>query len=110
MNKHEIKFCDKNKTLKEIKDIVGRVRNDLSLDYKDNPRELATAIDIEASEVLENFLFKDLSEVDMTEVKGEIGDVLVYVIALCIERDWELSEVIAQTLEKLINRHMKGVE
>jgi NTP pyrophosphatase (non-canonical NTP hydrolase) len=55
---------------------------------RDTPKNLATALVVESSELLEPFLWLqtgeklELTEIQFQHVKEEIGDVMIYLLAL----------------------------
>lgn len=67
------------------------------------PRELAIALNIEAGELLENFLFNK-SEYPVKEkiesTKEEIADVFIYLISLVNSMNMDLSQTVLKKLEK----------
>jgi len=72
------------------------------------PKELATAITIEASELLELFLWNEREQAatvkqdqqKMTRIKEEVADVLIYLLFLCHDLDIDLTEAVLDKLEK----------
>lgn len=72
------------------------------------PKELATAITIEASELLELFLWNEQANAyavkqdqhKMPRIKEEIADVLIYLLFLSHDLDIDLSEAVLDKLEK----------
>lgn len=69
-----------------------------------DPKNLAEAISIESSELLENFLWKtvseskELNESEIQSIKQEIADIFIYLIYLCDELSLDLLE---ETTKKL---------
>ncbi|OLS62363.1 nucleotide pyrophosphohydrolase [Pseudomonas putida] len=47
-----------------------------------NPKDLALALSIESSELLEVFLWKSAEEADIAKVREELADVLAYALLL----------------------------
>ena len=72
------------------------------------PKELATAIAIEASELLELFLWNQQTPAEtikqdqhkMTRIREEVADVLIYLLFLCHDLDIDLSDAVLDKLEK----------
>lgn len=72
------------------------------------PKELATAITIEASELLELFLWNEREQAatvkkdqhKMTRIKEEVADVLIYLLFLSHDLDIDLTEAVLDKLEK----------
>jgi len=72
------------------------------------PKELATAISIEASELLELFLWNERENAGavkqdlhkMTRIREEVADVLIYLLFLSHDLDIDLSKAVLNKLEK----------
>ena len=71
-----------------------------------NPKDLATALSIEASELQEIFLWKQPSEVAETvskkreHITEEVADVASFLLLLCNELDIDLFAAVESKLEK----------
>jgi NTP pyrophosphatase (non-canonical NTP hydrolase) len=69
-----------------------------------DPKNLAEAISIEASELLEIFLWKtidesrNLSENEIEYVKNEVADIFIYLIYICQELDISLVEAVKKKI------------
>jgi len=103
-----------------IKNIIKNIKNDLKkltekiLKFRNvrdwtqyhDPKNLAEAISIEASELLENFLWKtkeesrNLNKEKIQDIKDEIADVLIYLIVLSEELDIDLIKSAEEKLKK----------
>ena len=59
-----------------------------------NPKDLAAALSIEASELLEVFLWKEAAEAEEARVREELADVLAYSILLADHYGLDLAEII----------------
>jgi NTP pyrophosphatase (non-canonical NTP hydrolase) len=70
-----------------------------------NPKDLATALSIEASELQEIFLWKNGSQLDETirdkheHIEQEVADIASYLLLLCNELDIDLDTAIRSKLE-----------
>ncbi len=71
------------------------------------PKDLSIAISIESAELLENFLFRQLSEDEITEnielfqkIKDEMADILIYLLSLNIILDFDLGTAVLEKIEK----------
>ncbi|MBO8136788.1 MAG: nucleotide pyrophosphohydrolase [Desulfotomaculum sp.] len=76
-----------------------------------NPKDLAISINIEASELLENFQWKTSDEAikeNIENIKDEVADVVIYAILLSNELGFDLEEAIYQKIEK--NEHKYPIE
>ncbi len=60
---------------------------------------LAKGLSIEASEVLELFLWQD-EPTDLTDLADELGDVLVYVTYLCDKYNLDMDTIVNNKMDK----------
>jgi dCTP diphosphatase len=94
---------------------LARLRNEIrefvrerNWEQIDSPKNLATALCVEAGELLEPFQWLDRGEVDelgaasLVNVKHEIADVFIYLIALADKLETDLFEAVIEKLT--INR------
>lgn len=65
-----------------------------------NSKDLALAISIEASELLEIFLWKDNEDVDYDKLEEELADVLSYSLLLANKHNIDINEIIAEKIKK----------
>jgi dCTP diphosphatase len=81
-------------------------RDERDWDQFHQPKELAIALSIEASELLEHFLWKTPAEVEQRiaskkeEIADELADVAVYLIELADKVGVDLTEAIPRKLAK----------
>lgn len=68
--------------LKELEQLLVQFRDERDWKQFHNPKDLATALSIEAGELLEAFLWKSAEEAKIEKVKEELADVLAYAILL----------------------------
>lgn len=69
-----------------------------------NPKDLALAISIEASELLEVFLWKAPNEVSEEKIKDEVADVLAYLLLFADSYGIDIEQVL---LEKIKRNELK---
>lgn len=65
-----------------------------------NPKDLALALSIEASELLEVFLWKSAEEADTQKVKEELADVFAYALLLCDAYNFDIEQMILEKIQK----------
>lgn len=65
-----------------------------------NPKDLALAINVEAGELLELFLWKNSEEADKDKVKEELADVLAFCLLLAEKYDLDVKQIILDKIEK----------
>lgn len=76
------------------------------LDFRDerdwkqfhNSKDLAVAISIEASELLELFLWKDNEDVDIAKLKEELADVLSFCLLLADKHKLDINQIISEKI------------
>ena len=65
-----------------------------------NPKDLALALSIEASELLEVFLWKTPEAANPEKVKEELADVLAYALLLSDAYNFDLEQIILEKMQK----------
>lgn len=65
-----------------------------------NSKDLALALSIEASELLELFLWKGNEEADPEKLKEELADVLMYALLLADKNGLDIKEIIEAKIER----------
>lgn len=81
----------------ETKDLILKFRDDRNWKQFHNPKDLAISINLQASELLENFQWsgQDLTVSDKAEkIKEELADVMIYCILM--------SDVIGVNIDEII--------
>ena len=69
-----------------------------------NPKDLSLALSIEASELLEVFLWKNSEEADVEKVKEELADVFAYAFLLADTYDLDVEKIV---LDKIARNNEK---
>lgn len=65
-----------------------------------NAKDLALALSIEASELLELFLWKSAKDADLDKVKEELADVFAYALLLADKYGLDVSRIVHDKIEK----------
>ena len=65
-----------------------------------NPKDLAAALSIEASELLECYLWRDAEQAELPRVKEELADVLSYALMLADHYKLDVKQVVLDKMEK----------
>jgi NTP pyrophosphatase (non-canonical NTP hydrolase) len=65
-----------------------------------NAKDLATGLSIEASELLECFLWKDAKSADPAKIREELADVLVFALLLAHEAKIDIPSAVREKLDK----------
>ena len=99
---------DSKTTLQELKDLLKDFRDKRDWEQFHDPKNIAEAITIEASELQELFLWRDKSEIAekmkdpefRREVEEELADVLMFTMNFANTTGIDLSTITRQKLEK----------
>ena len=91
-----------NKVEKVLAEIL-KFRKERDWEQFHNPKDLAISLSIEASELLENFQWKNSQvalEENMENIKDELADVLIYSLMLAHDLDLNVSDIIHNKVQK----------
>lgn len=89
--------------MSEIDEITARLiqfRNERDWEQFHNPKDLAVALNIEAGELLESFLWKTHDAADKQKVKEELADVFAYAFLLAEKYDFDVKEILLEKIKK----------
>ena len=93
-----------------LRDVIRVFVNERDWDQFHTPKNLSSALCVEAAELLENFQWlnegsrSELSDARLTQVRHEMADVLVYLIRLADKLDVDLPQAV---LEKMALNRIK---
>ena len=108
--------------MQQIENIIKKFSTQRDWEKFHNPKNLAMALNVEASELLEIFQWLDLeqatnlSEEKKQHVKEELADISVYLIRLCMKFNINLEEAIIEKMKKnerkypLIDKHGQKIQ
>lgn len=65
-----------------------------------NPKDLSLALSIEASELLEVFLWRSSEAADVEKVKEELADVFAYALLLADTYDLDVEKIVLDKIER----------
>lgn len=65
-----------------------------------NPKDLAIALNIETSELLEIFLWKSSEEANIDKVKEELADVFCYALLIAEKYDLDVLDIVEKKIQK----------
>lgn len=88
----------------EVIQALLKFRDERDWEQFHNPKDLALAINVEAGELLELFLWKDSGEVSKEKVKEELADVFAFAFLLAHKYGFEVKEIV---LEKIKSNEQK---
>ncbi len=86
--------------MKEIIEKLIEFRNDRDWEQFHNPKDLALAINVEAGELLELFLWKNPSEANVDKVKEELADVFAFAFLLAEKYNFDVKEIVLEKINK----------
>lgn len=89
--------------MKEITKKIIEFRNDRNWQQYHNPKDLAISLSLEASELLENFQWKDSQEAvnkNKENIKDELADVVTYALLIADSLDIDIEEAIHNKMKK----------
>ena len=89
--------------MKEIDDITNALlhfRNERDWEQFHNPKDLALAINVEAGELLELFLWKDSKDANIEKVKEELADVFAFAFLLAEKYNLDVKEIVLDKIKK----------
>ena len=86
--------------LKLLTDAVNQFTEERDWDQFHNPKDLAIAISLEASELLEAFLWKTPEEAKVEKVKEELADVINYSLLLASKYDLDIYQIVMDKLRR----------
>jgi len=85
--------------IKEITQELKKFRDERDWEQFHNPKDLALAINIEAGELLENYLWKESSEANIDKVKEELADVFSYAFLLAEKYNFDVKEIVLEKIK-----------
>jgi NTP pyrophosphatase (non-canonical NTP hydrolase) len=86
--------------IKQITETLIKFRNERDWEQFHNPKDLAVALNIEAGELLENFLWKSHDAADKEKVREELADVLAYAFLLAEKYGFDVKEILLDKIKK----------
>lgn len=82
-----------------IQELV-KFTKDRDWDQFHNAKDLTLALNIEAGELLENFLWKSAEEADIEAVKEELADVIAYALLLANKYNFDVEKIVLDKIAK----------
>lgn len=84
----------------EIIQQLIKFRNERDWEQFHNPKDLALAINVEAGELLELFLWKNADEANLEKVKEELADVLAFAFLLADKYQLDVKTIMLDKIAK----------
>lgn len=84
----------------EIIEALLKFRNERDWEQFHNPKDLAIALNIEAGELMEQFLWKKSQDANIEKVKEELADVFAYAFMLAEKYNFDVKGIILEKIKK----------
>jgi NTP pyrophosphatase (non-canonical NTP hydrolase) len=81
-----------------IKELI-KFRNERDWEQFHNPKDLALAINVEAGELLELFLWKNAKDANTEKVKEELADIFAFAFLLADKYDFDVKQIILEKIK-----------
>ena len=86
--------------MKEIIEELIKFRNERDWEQFHNPKDLALAINVEAGEMLELFLWKKAEDANVEKVKEELADVFAFAFLMADKYNFDVKEIVLEKIKK----------
>ena len=88
----------------KVLETIQEMRISRGWDKTDTLPILIKSVSVEAAELLETIQW-DEENIDMEAVKGELADVLMYALSICIDKDIDVLQLIKDKIENVYERY-----
>ncbi len=86
--------------IQKITEALLKFRDERDWAQFHNPKDLALALNIEAAELLETFLWKSSEQADLETVQEELADVFTFAFLLAEKYGWNVTEIVLMKMAK----------
>ncbi len=86
--------------IQQLTEILRRFRDERDWAQFHNAKDLAMALNIEAAELLEVFLWKAPEQADVGSVKEELADVITFALLLADKYELDVKQIVLEKMEK----------
>jgi len=86
--------------MNEILETLIKFRNERDWEQFHNEKDLALAINIEAGELLELFLWKNAADANKEKVKDELADIFAFAFLLADKYKFDVKEIVLEKIKK----------
>jgi len=83
-----------------ITEALVEFRNDRDWEQFHNPKDLAIALNIEAGELLEAFIWKDANEANPAKIKEELADVFAYAFLMADKCGLNVKDIVLEKIKQ----------
>ena len=84
----------------ELLQALLKFRNERDWAQFHNAKDLALALNVEAGELLELYLWKDSQQANPEKVKEELADVFAYALLLADKYGFDVKEIVLEKIQK----------
>lgn len=86
--------------IQQLTEVLRKFRDERDWAQFHNAKDLALALNIEAAELLEVFLWKAPEQANIESVKEELADVLTFALLLSEKYGLDVKQIVLEKLEK----------
>lgn len=86
--------------MEKIIELLKEFRDERDWHQFHNPKDLSLALSVEASELLEVFLWKSHEDADVNKVKEELADVFAYALLIADAYDFDIEKIVREKIKK----------
>lgn len=89
--------------MKDLNDVIAQIvkfRDDRDWEQFHNSKDLAMALSIEASELLEVFLWKGNEDFKQEKLEEELADVMMYALLLAHKHNLDIIQIIENKIKR----------
>ena len=90
--------------MNKVLETIQEMRVSRGWDKSDTLPILIKSVAVEAAELLETIQW-DEENIDMEQVRGELADVLMYALSICIDYDMDVQELIEEKIKNVYSRY-----
>lgn len=87
-------------TIKRLQNALITFRDERDWAQFHNAKDLAIGLSIEASELLELYLWKDAQDADIGKVKEELADIFTYALLLAEKYNLNIEDIVQDKINK----------
>lgn len=91
--------------IEKITEAILKFRDERDWAQFHNAKDLAVALNVEAGELLELFLWKDADEADSDKVKEELADILNYSFLLANKYGFDVEQIMMDKIQSNAERY-----
>ena len=89
--------------MKESEEIIQallKFRNERDWEQFHNPKDLALALNVEAGELLELFLWKNSDDANTEKIREELADVFAFAFMLAEKYNFDVKEIVLEKIKR----------